>query len=66
MDNKIVYGTGAMNPNWKIIGKPNKIISVRGPKTRQVFVSNGIYCPECYGDPVLLLPVFYKKNVEKT
>lgn len=64
-DSKTIYGTGAMNPNWKIIGKPNKIISVRGPKTRQVLIANGIDCPESYGDPVLLLPVFYKSDVKK-
>ena len=66
IENKIVYGTGTMNPNWPILGNPEKIISVRGPKTRQVLVDNGINCPENYGDPVLLLPIFYKGDVKKS
>lgn len=65
LNNTIIYGSGIMNPNNKIIGNPNKIISVRGPKTREVLIKNGINCKENYGDPALLLPVFYQKVVEK-
>lgn len=64
LDNTIVYGSGVMDENTKFLGKPKKIISVRGPKSREVLIENGFECPEAYGDPALLLPVFYKpKNM---
>ena len=53
-----VYGSGLLTASG-ITGRPEKIISVRGPLTRKVLLSKGIYCPECYGDPALLLPLFY-------
>lgn len=59
LDNKIIYGSGILNPKKKVNGKPQRIISVRGPKTRKVLLDSGIMCPEKYGDPVLLLPLFY-------
>lgn len=66
LQGKIVYGSGIMNPNVRLRNKPNKIISVRGPKTRQIFIENGIECPEHYGDPALLLPVFYTPKRNKS
>lgn len=65
MENKIIYGSGIMNPKSRVRGTPQKIISVRGPKTRDVLVSNGIDCPKSFGDPALLLPVFYFPKVSK-
>lgn len=56
--NAIVWGTGTMFNNGKIHA-PIKILSVRGPLTRQVFLNNRISCPEIYGDPGLLLPRYY-------
>lgn len=64
-NNKIVYGTGIMDPQREILGIPREIISVRGPRTRQVLLENGIDCPECYGDPVLLLPIFYNRRASQ-
>ena len=61
----IVYGSGLMTASTPLIGKPDKIISVRGPLTRQALLNNGINCPEHYGDPALLLSVFYTPSVSK-
>ena len=39
---------------------------VRGPKTRDTLIRLGHHCPECYGDPVALMPLFYQpKEVER-
>ncbi len=61
----IVYGTGIATATSPLHGKPDKIISVRGPLTRQVLNQKNIECPENYGDPALLLPMFYKPSVHK-
>lgn len=65
LDKKVVYGTGIMNPKGPVRGMPEQIISVRGPKTREVLLERGISCPEKYGDPVLLLPCLYKVKGQK-
>lgn len=54
----IVWGGGAAG-HGKIV-PPKKILSVRGPLTRRYLQQKGIDCPECYGDPALILPLFYQ------
>lgn len=66
LDNTIVYGSGVIDENMKFVGTPNKIISVRGPKSREVLLKNGYDCPEYYGDPALLLSCFYKPELKKS
>ena len=65
LDNVIVYGSGLMDPDRKITGKPEKVLCVRGPKTRAALIDKGIECPEIYGDPALLIPLFYSPPVTK-
>ena len=71
--NSIVLGTGFISENNdiggddlysntnKFIVNPYSILAVRGPLTRQKFINNNIYCPEIYGDPLILFPCIYNK-----
>jgi pyruvyltransferase len=67
----IIWGSGFISKNSniggnnfksnsnKVVKKPFKILSVRGPLTRNKFIRMGIDCPERYGDPLLLFPIIY-------
>ena len=59
----IVWGSGIRDIDQNI----NKgiIKSVRGPLTRKRLLEIGCYCPPIYGDPGLLLPLYYNPVVEK-
>ncbi|MCI6187320.1 MAG: polysaccharide pyruvyl transferase family protein [Spirochaetia bacterium] len=68
----VVWGTGLMNSvNFMRLVKDRFFIkydirAVRGPLTRDAFLSAGYSCPEIYGDPAILLPFIYKpKTTEK-
>jgi pyruvyltransferase len=63
----IVWGTG-----MKVIDSQHynfdhlDIRAVRGPLTRDFLERNfGIYCPEIYGDPALLVPYFFPEFKKK-
>lgn len=63
----IIWGSGIINSNQtkKIHSAPQAITSVRGPRTRSELLRIGIDCPQNYGDPALLMPMFYKPITEK-
>lgn len=63
--NSEIWGSGIIKETNYINVIPKKIHSVRGPLTREIFLKNGIDCPEVYGDPALLYPRFYNPKIEK-
>ncbi len=60
----IVWGSGIIKKDDKI--RDAKFTAVRGPQTRKRILDMGFSCPEVYGDPAILLPEYYKKEIEKT
>lgn len=65
ISNSIIWGSGILLPQKPFVGKPREVRAVRGPLTRQKLLDCGIECPEVYGDPALLLPLYYQPKVEK-
>ena len=59
-----VFGAGISVGN-EDVSRIKYVYSVRGRYTYQYLVRKGIACPEIYGDPVLLLPLYYCLEVEK-
>ena len=59
----LVYGAGIRDRKQNI---QNGIIQiVRGPITRQRMVELNYACPPVYGDPGLLLPLYYHPTIQK-
>ena len=61
----IIWGAGLLYDVNMIREKPKQVLAVRGPLTRQGLINCGVECPEVYGDPALLLPLFYKPKISK-
>lgn len=65
MSDMVVWGSGIRNfkanpPHFNF-----DIRAVRGPMTKKKMRDAGYECPEVYGDPALLLPLFYNPVIAK-
>lgn len=59
-DGDVVWGSGINGKYFdKHTFKRLDVRAVRGPLTRQFLLKMGIKCPEIYGDPALLMPIFF-------
>lgn len=64
-EDSIIWGSGAMFGDKPLRHKPKKVCSVRGPLTREYLISQGVECPDIYGDPALLFPIYFTPKAEK-
>ena len=62
-ENDIVWGTGFISDADIDLPDNIKILSLRGPLSRQKVKNHTV--PEVYGDPALLMPQIYKPEIEK-
>ena len=59
----IVWGAGLREP--KPVTQCKCFTAVRGPLTRNELLKQGYVCPPVYGDPALLLPLYYSPSIKK-
>jgi len=60
-----IWGIGFISKDERLKGEPKSILSVRGPLTRDILLEQDIQCPEIFGDPALLFPLFYRPDLNK-
>lgn len=65
--NSQIWGSGFIDEKYlkENFTHPEKIHAVRGPLTRNIYLENGLKCPDVYGDPALLLPLIYCPTISK-
>jgi len=61
----IVWGSGIISSSGKPHTENVSIRSVRGPHTRNKILQCNIPCPEQYGDPGMVLPMYYNPETDK-
>lgn len=59
-----IWGSGFWKEDQSLLFNPSKIFAVRGPLSRKKLINSGYDCPEVYGDPALLYPLFYYPKID--
>lgn len=62
--NCIIWGSGIISRKDEF-QRPWKILSVRGPYSRERCLKLGYSCPDIFGDPAILLPLLYNPESKK-
>jgi pyruvyltransferase len=60
----VVWGSGVSGQERDFV-LPEKILSVRGACTAKFLADRNIPCPALFGDPALLLPLYYQSGIKK-
>jgi len=63
--NTEVWGSGIRNIDQQDFDGAKKFHAVRGPFTRKRLLELGMQCPQVYGDPGMLLPIYYSPQIEQ-
>ena len=64
--NDVIWGMGLIDSSVVPQHRTARIHAVRGPLTRARLLELGIDCPDVYGDPAVLCPLFIRPEVEPT
>tara|TARA_R110002020_G_scaffold318950_5_gene534644 strand:+ start:2101 stop:2952 length:852 start_codon:yes stop_codon:yes gene_type:complete len=63
----VIYGSGFLYENvinhFSSKNLKLDVRAVRGPNTKRLLEQSGYYVPEIYGDPAILLPIFYEPKI---
>ncbi|WP_017327480.1 polysaccharide pyruvyl transferase family protein [Synechococcus sp. PCC 7336] len=63
--NTVVWGAGFTSNTCLFAEKPKQIYAVRGPLSAAHARSQGVSCPDIFGDPALLFPRYYHPKPRK-
>ncbi len=63
-DRATVWGSGIMQVQDSV--PQATFLAVRGPLSRKRILKANIDCPEVYGDPAILLPLYYQPEIKNT
>ena len=59
----VVWGSGIIKTDERV--ERAKFLAVRGPETRTNLIKQGYTVPDIYGDPALLMPLYYTPTIVK-
>ena len=70
--NATIWGSGILldpSVSMRLLQKLSRrkldIRAVRGPKTKKALEDMGFHCPPIFGDPAILMPLFFHPDIEK-